>query len=351
MATVADDVLHLSDLTVGRTGVCFAILAKRETRLTKKNDPYFDCHFRAKETVRSAKIWCNLELYETIKVCTVGKPYRLTGTGDAKYPDNVVLSRIEPIGPEHEAEGFRLEDLMPTSEVPVDAYRDYIRRTIEGFNDRHLGALIRTLLNDNRDLFTKLPAAQNLHHAYEHGLLEHVWSLTRICTFLADHYADYYHQLDPPLNKDLILAAAIVHDIGKLVELVPEGFEAKYTIRGKLLGHIVLGRDMIRDAAGQIEGFPEETLLLLEHAILAHHGRLDFGSPVLPQTVEALIVAFADDLDSKVNLAARARLTSKTAEPFTEKLWAMDNRLIYKGIPLEAPSADGAILDGTGLGG
>jgi 3'-5' exoribonuclease len=210
-----------------------------------------------------------------------------------------------------------------------------------------LQSLIRTLLNDNRDLFTKLPAAQNLHHAYEHGLLEHVWSLTRVCTFLADHYADYYHQLNPPLNKDLILAAAIVHDIGKLSELVVEGFEAKYTTRGKLLGHIVLGRDMVRDAARQVEGFPEETLLLLEHAILAHHGRLDFGSPVLPQTVEALIVSFADDLDSKVNLAARARLTSKTGEPFTEKIWAMDNRLIYKGVPV----ADGAIADGTDLDG
>ncbi len=351
MATVAEDVLHLSDLTVGRAGVCFAILAKRETRLTKKNDPYFDCHFRAKEVVRSAKVWCNVELYETIKACSVGQAYRITGSADPKYPDNLVLTKVEPAGPEHEAEGYRFEDLMPTSEVPVDVYRDYIRRTIEGFSDRHLAELIRTLLNDNRELFTELPAAQNLHHAYKHGLLEHVWSLTRVCTFLAGHYADYYHQLNPPLNKDLILAAAIVHDIGKLAELVQEGFEAKYTIRGHLLGHIVLGRDMVRDAARQIEGFPEETLLLLEHAILAHHGRRDFGSPVLPQTVEALIVSFADDLDSKVNLAARARLGSKTGEAFTEKLWAMDGRLIYKGIPVESPAVIDGSPDGTGLGG
>jgi 3'-5' exoribonuclease len=350
MAMVADELMKRSDLAVGRTGVCFAILARREPRLTKKNDPYFDCHFRSKEVVRSAKVWCNVELYETMKVCIVGKAYRLTGSADPKYPDNLILTRVEPAGTEHESEGYRFEDLLPTSEVPVDVYRDYIRRTIEGFSDSYLHTLITALLKDNRDLFLKLPAAQSLHHAYEHGLLEHVWSLTRVCTFLADHYAAYYHQLNPPLNKDLILAAAIVHDIGKLVELAQEGFEAKYTTKGKLLGHIVLGRDMVRDAARRIDGFPEETLLVLEHAILAHHGRYDFGSPVLPQTLEALILSAADDLDSKVNQVARARINSKTTEAFTDKVWSMENRVIYKGIPIEAPDGDDAPIIGTGPG-
>ena len=107
---------------------------------------------------------------------------------------------------------------------------------------------------------------------------------------------------------------------------------------------------MIRDAAKRVEGFPEETLMLLEHAILAHHGRGEFGSPVVPQTIEALILSIADDLDSKVNQVARARLNSKTGDAFTEKLWAHENRLIYKGIPVEAPVADGVAADGLGLG-
>ncbi len=353
MATVAEDVVQLAELAAGRTAVCFAVLVKREERRTKYDKPFYDCYFRAKQVTRSTKVWYDAALYEAVKACQVGKAYRLTGTGDPnpKYSDNLILSGIEPAGPEHEAEGYCFDDLLPTSEVPVDAYRDYIRRTIEGFSDPHLRTLIQTLLKDNRDLFVKLPAAQNVHHAYEHGLLEHVWSLTRVCTFLADHYAAYYHQLNPPLSKDLILAAAIVHDIGKVVELAQEGFEAKYTIKGKLLGHIVMGRDMVRDAARRIEGFPEETLLLLEHAILAHHGCGEFGSPVIPLTIEALILSLADDLDSKVNQVARARLNSKTGDAFTEKLWALDNRLIYKGIPVEGPGADGAAADGTSPGG
>jgi 3'-5' exoribonuclease len=99
-----------------------------------------------------------------------------------------------------------------------------------------------------------------------------------------------------------------------------------------------MGRDMIRQAAARIEGFPPETLILLEHAILAHHGRREFGSPVLPQTMEALLVSFIDELDAKMNSVARERITSQTSDSFTDKIFALDNRRFYKGIPDGAPA-------------
>ena len=107
-----------------------------------------------------------------------------------------------------------------------------------------------------------MPAAQGIHHSYTGGLLEHVWSMTRIASFLADHYAKYYDQLNPPFNRGVVIAATILHDIGKLRELEYHPVEAKYTKEGCLIGHILMGRDMVREAAGKIEGFPEETLLL-----------------------------------------------------------------------------------------
>ena len=164
--------------------------------------------------------------------------------------------------------------------------------------------------------------------------------MTRICGFLADHYAKYYDGLNPPLNKGLIVAAAILHDLGKVRELKYDPVEAKYTKEGSLIGHVLMGRDLVREAARKIEGFPEETLLLLEHAILAHHGKKEFGAPILPQTLEALIVSFVDDLDAKINMVAQELRRTTTEGEFTDKIFAMEHRRIYKGIPLEMPGAD-----------
>ena len=176
---------------------------------------------------------------------------------------------------------------------------------------------------------------KNFHHGYTAGLLEHVWSMTRTASFLADHYSRYYHNLNPPLNRGVVIAATVLHDIGKLRELAYHPVEAKYTKEGCLIGHVLIGRDMVRDQARKIEGFPEETLLVLEHAILAHHGRKEFGAPIVPQTLEALLVSFVDDLDAKMNVAARERLTSRTDGEFTDKVYSLDNRRLYKGIPLD----------------
>ena len=142
--------------------------------------------------------------------------------------------------------------------------------------------------------------------------------------FLIKHYAEYYDTLNPPLDRDVIVAAAILHDIGKLRELDYHPVEAKYTKHGTLIGHIVLGRDMIRDKAREIGDFPEETLLLLEHAILAHHGRMEFGAPKEPSTIEALIVHYADEIDAKINAVASERMRSTTEEEFTGKIWAVE---------------------------
>ena len=185
-----------------------------------------------------------------------------------------------------------------------------------------------------------MPAAMNNHHSYSGGLVEHLWSVTRVSLSLAKHYAEYYTELNPPINRDVIVAAAILHDIGKLRELDYHPVEAKYTKHGTLIGHIVLGRDMVRDIARGLPGFPDETLLLLEHAILAHHGQMQFGAPKEPATIEAMIVHYADDIDAKINAIASERIKSNTDGEFTARIWAAGNRTFYKGIPIEPPDSD-----------
>ena len=131
----------------------------------------------------------------------------------------------------------------------------------------------------------------------------------------------------------MIVAAAILHDIGKLRELEYHPVETRYTKEGTLIGHVLMGRDMVREAAARIEGFPEELLLCLEHAILAHHGKREFGAPVAPATLEALIVSFVDDLDAKVNMVAQKAMDPQNGEAFTDKIFALENRKFYRGLP------------------
>ena len=136
------------------------------------------------------------------------------------------------------------------------------------------------------------------------------------------------------------MAAAILHDIGKLRELDYHPVEAKYTKHGTLIGHIVLGRDMIRDKAREIGEFPEETLMLLEHAILAHHGRMEYGAPKEPATLEALIVHYADEIDAKMNAVAGERMRSTTQERVHRQDLRRRQPPVLQGDPDRGPSVD-----------
>jgi 3'-5' exoribonuclease len=334
-------VIRLSDLVDGQEAVCYAALVRRTKGITKSNQPYMRCIFRDKRSTVEAPLWSDSRFLREAESWTEGTPYRLQVRGrfDIRYGMQVDLLGIRPATDEDARDGFDFADLFESSRYPADDLVKKLRDLIERCIDQpQLRQLVEDILEQHLALFKKMPAAQGIHHSYTGGLIEHVWSMTRIASFLAEHYARYYDQLNPPFNREVVIAATILHDIGKLRELEYHPVEAKYTKEGWLIGHILMGRDMIREAAARIEGFPPETLLLLEHAILAHHGRREFGSPVLPQTMEALLVSFIDELDAKMNSVARERMTSQTTDGFTDRIFALDNRRFYKGIPEESTS-------------
>lgn len=140
------------------------------------------------------------------------------------------------------------------------------------------------------------PAAQTLHHAYRAGFLEHVLQMAAVGEMLAGAYN---------ANADVILAGALLHDIGKLQELDYE-VATSYSREGRLLGHIMLGSTLVRDVALTIDAFPPLLLSEIQHLILSHHGCLEYGSPVTPMTVEAFILSFIDDMDAKINMVRQA---------------------------------------------
>jgi 3'-5' exoribonuclease len=232
-----------------------------------------------------------------------------------------VLDKIRRAG----ADEMDLADYVPRTQKDVEELWSALVRAVDSFSDLSLQALVRSFLDDPMfaAAFREAPAAKSLHHAWLGGLLEHVVSLIGICQLVANHY--------PDINRDLLLTGAILHDIGKLEEL-RWGTSFDYTLQGQLVGHITLGIAMIEKKLATLEGFPPALRLLVEHMVLSHHGKLEFGSPKLPMIPEAVLLNFLDDLDAKMHImrSELERHEAQGGEPdeMTDWVRAMDRPLL-----------------------
>lgn len=189
-----------------------------------------------------------------------------------------------------------LKDYLKQGEFDSEEQYEELVRYIRSMKDPHYRSLAESILIQDEEIVAKLkkaPAAKAIHHAYRGGLLEHVVAITKTLDFLSHLYSPY-------VDRDLLFIGGFFHDLAKIWELTFER-STEYTDEGRLLGHLVMGIELIEKKSAQIEGFPEEKKLLAKHMVAAHHGTLEFGSPKVPQCLEAVIVHAIDDLDSKVN--------------------------------------------------
>lgn len=185
-------------------------------------------------------------------------------------------------------------DYLPVSEKDINVMYDELKRYIQNIGSSWLKQLLEAFfIKDEAFIkaFQFSSAAKTVHHGFVGGLLEHTLSVTKLC--------DYYCKAYPILKRDLLLTAAMCHDIGKVKEISPFP-ENDYTDDGQLLGHIVMGSQMVAEKAAEIEGYPHVLLAQLQHCILAHHGKYEYGSPKLPALMEALALNYADDTDAKL---------------------------------------------------
>jgi 3'-5' exoribonuclease len=202
--------------------------------------------------------------------------------------------RVEKVRFAPDDEVGDLSRFFPTSQRPIADMLLEMDRLIASIRDPWIRRLLETMLVQNserRSAFAKAPAAKSLHHVYLGGLLEHTLSVAGMAEKACSHYQ--------VLNRDLVLAGVILHDLGKTAELSYQR-SFGYTDAGNLLGHITLETQWVAREMDQIDRFPEELRLQILHIVLAHHGKLEFGSPVLPKTPEALLVHYLDDLDGKL---------------------------------------------------
>ncbi len=344
-STSVANVIRLTDLQAEQEAVVYALLVRKSSGRTKQEKPFWTCSFRDRQVTRDAMIWNDHRLFQQAAGWVEGTAYRIHVLGEMnpRFGLQLKILDLRAAVESDSIEGYNFFELVePAQRDPLESWNSVWQMVEKSVTDPFIKTLLLDLAESNRPLLLKMQAASNMHHPYTGGLIEHVWSMTRVASFLADHYARYYPDLDPPLNRSIIIAATILHDIGKLRELEYHPVEARYTKEGYLIGHILLGRDMVRETAQRIPGFPPETLMLLEHAILAHHGTKAFGSPVEPQTIEALIVSKVDDLDAKINVVARELLKERGDDLYTSKLYAFENRRFYRG---PKPEEDASLGD------
>ncbi len=216
-------------------------------------------------------------------------------------------------------------DYVPTTKFDVEEMWAELRGYVSAFENEDLRRLVFAFLDDAEigPAFRDAPAAKRLHHAWLGGLLEHVLTLVRVCRGTAPFY--------PEVEPDLLLTGAILHDIGKVKELSWRTTFG-YTLEGQLIGHISIAQGMLREKIADLPGFPERLRVLVEHMILSHHGRYEFGSPKLPMTPEAVLLSALDDLEAKMqamrNEFAASMAGGRSAEEMTEWVRSMERPLL-----------------------
>ena len=288
----------------------------KQAALTKSGKPYDNVLLQDKTGTLDAKIWdpgsVGIDEFDALDYIAV--------TGDVtSFQGNLQLSikRVRKVG---EGE-YEPENCLPVSDKDIDEMYQEMMGYIASVKNPYLSRLLHMFFDDAdfAKAFKFHSAAKSVHHGFVGGLLEHTVSVTRNCNYFAQNY--------PFLNRDLLLTAAMFHDIGKLKEL--STFPANdYTDAGQLLGHIMIGAEWIGEKIREIDGFPEVLANELKHCILAHHGELEYGSPKKPALVEALALSFADNLDAKMETVREVL----AGVPENNLQWQGFNRLLDTNI-------------------
>jgi 3'-5' exoribonuclease len=237
----------------------------------------------------NANLWENFK--ELASGGKVGDVVRVKGI--VEEFQNSPQIRVSRIRLAKESEGVTAQDFLPKSTRDQNEMIGEFTKRIKKISHPQLRTLLENIFSGKRlDDFSKVPAGKSWHHGYIHGLMEHTLEIIKICDLICDFH--------PELNRDLLISGSMLHDLGKTEELkYDSAFE--YTDDGKLIGHIVMAVILVKEEIKKMTSFPRELERNLIHLILSHQGKLDYASPVVPKTVEAIALYQADELSAKVN--------------------------------------------------
>ena len=305
----------INELREGETIVEHYLCKTKQTLKSRAGKSYYSLKLQDKTGTVDAKVW---DLNNDIKSFDENDFIKIEGT--VLIYNNDSQLNIRKIRKSQDGE-YDPMDYIPSSEKNVDTMLQELLGYINTISDKYIKMLLEEIfLKDEtvKKCFKTHSAARTMHHSYLGGLVEHTLSVTQICDFMSGRYKN--------VNRDLLVATAMLHDVAKVKELSQFPLN-DYTDDGQLLGHIIMGAEMIRDAAAKIEGFPKTLESLLKHSILAHHGEYEYGSPELPKTIEAFILHCADNMDAKTKAIEEA-IDSDT----TQGSWVGYQRIMQRNI-------------------
>ena len=280
---------YINELREGNRMSGVYLCKHKQSAVTKNGKQYENVILQDRTGTIDAKIWdpnsMGIDEFEALDYVDI--------SGDITVFNGALQVSIKRARKAGEGE-YNPADYLPTSRYDIDTMYQELLSWIGTVKNQYLSAILTYYFIQDQETvkrFRMSSAAKSVHHGFVGGLLEHTLSVTKNC--------DYFAKMYPVLNRDLLLTAAIFHDIGKLKELstFPEN---DYTDEGQLLGHIVIGVEMIGDAVRNIPDFPEKLANELKHCIVAHHGELEYGSPKKPALAEAMALNLADNADAKM---------------------------------------------------
>lgn len=279
--------------------------------MAKNGKPYMNLKFMDKSGEIEGKVWDNVDILDKL----FDKDDFVQILGKASVYMNkmqIVLNNISRLDDSQ----VNLADFLPESPRCREDMIAELNATIGAIKNSYLKTLMELFIADEPFMahYCTAPAAKAMHHVYLGGLLEHSLALVKLVKAIVPLYQG--------INEDLLVVGAMLHDVGKVQEM---SFERSfdYTDAGKLLGHITIGVELVEDKIRKIEGFPRELALLLKHQILSHHGQYEYGSPKRPKTIEATILNYLDDMDSKIN-GINTHIAKETA---SNSRWSAHHRL------------------------
>lgn len=306
--------IYLKNIRQGDKVASSFLVAEKNMAFSQKGSPYLTVKLKDRTGEIESKVWENA--IELDKLFKKGDIIFIEGRA-ANYKNSIQISIIN-------IKKILWEEVEPADYLP--AVKGDVRKMfgellgyIENINDKFLKTLLDAFFQNEEtvSLFQRAPAAKGFHHIYLGGLLEHTLSVVRLLDKVSGHYS--------VLDKDMLITGGILHDIGKIYEFSYNNI-IDYSDEGRLIGHIVMGVEMINQKIAAIENFPQQLALELRHIILSHHGEFEFGSPKRPKTLEALVVHYIDDLDAKFN----AFQTFMNDSPDNDSDWTAYNRFLER---------------------
>lgn len=308
----------VSDIVAGDKIQDVFVLAEKNMAVKRDGNPFLTIALEDKSGQIRGVVWDNVE--QVSAAAAAGDFVRVSASaGEYRGSLQLVVKEMSAVP----IEDLSPADYLPTTSRDVDQMFNRLHSLTDTIETPYLKALMDAFWEDTEfsRRFKHAPAAKSMHHAYIGGLLEHTLSMALLAERIIGHYSG--------VDRDLLLVGIILHDAGKVREL-DYAHRIDYTDEGRLLSHIVIGTQMVDDKIRAIDGFPPKAALMIKHMIVSHHGAREYGSPELPKTIEAVLLNYIDEIDSRVN-AIREFMNAEAADADWTPYHRLLERHFYKG--------------------